>query len=379
MAKRLTKDQWAIIRDRWEGSQAHGFEWLVLEVKAAFDYSITRQGMRKAANDQGWAKRDEYASEPLAKVNRQKLKTGPKPEIAKTPEPIPFVPVPLDISPTRPFLGQGKRKLVGGVKSDDTGLNGIEEAFCGYVAMGLNATVAMEKAHPLAKEWSRKDIGNAASLAMAKPVVKARIQELLRGAAEVTKQTVESVLNEYALRLRADPRELTAIHVSPCRYCNGRNHQYQYTDGELAMETEKWENKRSAKLDAGGKDIGAFNKKGGGGFSAHNKPNPECPRCAGAGEPRAVLKDSREYGKAAAALFVAAKQGKDGIEVKVTDRMEALGNIARHVGFYEADNETDMNVIADPAALDAIYGAAMQKSRERTERMRADRKGQAES
>lgn len=57
-SKRLTEDQWADVRDRWEGDCRGGFTWLADEIAGLYGIQITRQGLRKASLTHGWRKTD---------------------------------------------------------------------------------------------------------------------------------------------------------------------------------------------------------------------------------------------------------------------------------------------------------------------------------
>lgn len=55
--RRLTADEWAAARRRWEGAQADGFDWLAAEIMAAFTgVEVTRQGVSVRAKRDGWVK-----------------------------------------------------------------------------------------------------------------------------------------------------------------------------------------------------------------------------------------------------------------------------------------------------------------------------------
>jgi DNA-packaging protein gp3 len=64
---KISDEQYAKIRARWQGSPAEGFSWLAREVKGAYDINITRQALAQTAAHQGW-KKDKTKSEPLAIV-----------------------------------------------------------------------------------------------------------------------------------------------------------------------------------------------------------------------------------------------------------------------------------------------------------------------
>jgi phage terminase small subunit len=150
----------------------------------------------------------------------------------------------------------------------------------------------------------------------------------------------------------------------PCRYCHGTDHLYQYSDGEMRRAKAKHDERRQLRLDNGKGDIGEFDEQGGGGYNVNAEPNEECPNCGGAGEARSVLKDSRKYSAEALTLFVAARQTKEGVNVDVKDRDAALLQVARHLGFFDADKDPVANITFNVAEADAMYERAMAKSAE---------------
>lgn len=258
-------------------------------------------------------------------------------------------------------------------KDADTGLTAQMEAFAAALAAGLNNSDAYREAYPVALRWRPGSVHSKAA-ALARDVrVANRVQALLKNAAAQNEADVSLVLRQYLTRLRADPRAITEVRVGPCRHCWGEGHRYQFTDGELEDARAKHELKREELL-AGdrGRDIGEFDERGGGGYAFGKAPNQDCPTCAGIGQARAVLKDSRNYDEAALSLYEGVKETKDGIEVKVASRDKALEQVARHVGFFEKDKEKAGGVF-DPEALGALFGASMQKSLDRQAQVLAER------
>lgn len=249
-------------------------------------------------------------------------------------------------------------------ETGEKGLTPAKETFATLIAKGEHQTEAYLTAFPQAKRWAKSTVHSKASTLAAEEKVRARITELLAKAAAANEVDVAKVLQEYMTRLRADPRELTEVRVSACRYCHGEGHRYQFTDGELEHKRAEHEAKRAQILEKDGDDPGPFNERGGGGYSRHLLPLQECPACGGDGDPRVVLKDSRNLSAGALALFGGVKQTKEGIEVKIGDRDAALNAVARHVGFFEADNKSELEITVNDEELDAIYEAAKRKAME---------------
>lgn len=67
--RRLTSEEWAQARRRWEGSIVFGFGWLAGEIRAAWEVDISRQAVSKMAGKCAWTK-GEASSEPLPKQAR---------------------------------------------------------------------------------------------------------------------------------------------------------------------------------------------------------------------------------------------------------------------------------------------------------------------
>lgn len=83
---KLTPEQWAAARRRWEGSDKDGFAWLREEVLAAFGDAPSRPAMQQMAAQQGWEKGGE-PSQPLkpAAVTAEKRQQVPA-KVTRTPK-----------------------------------------------------------------------------------------------------------------------------------------------------------------------------------------------------------------------------------------------------------------------------------------------------
>lgn len=156
---------------------------------------------------------------------------------------------------------------------------------------------------------------------------------------ERTAITADTVLMEIANVALADARELVEVKTGCCRCCYGEGHKYQRTLLEMNSDRERWLDK--------GKDPSEFDEQGGIGFNPLLLPNSDCPNCGGDGQARTVLKDTRHLSPRAVALYAGAKRTKEGIEIKMHSKLDALEKLAKHVGLYEKDN-TQKN---DPLAL----------------------------
>ena len=199
---------------------------------------------------------------------------------------------------------------------------------------------------------------------LAKVGIQSAIAHVRAKVAERTGFSAEEALQLAADILRADTRELVEYKVSNCRYCYGDGHLYQRTAGEMAMARVNHDAQAARRMERN-KDYQdpGFDEQGGEGFDLRRAPNTECPVCAGEGQGRVVIKDTRTVSKAAAALYAGVKEGKDGIEVKFHDKATMLDKMFRYHGLYEVDNKQKATAAADPAALMAL-SEAMDRSRE---------------
>ena len=86
-------------------------------------------------------------------------------------------------------------------------------------------------------------------------------------------------------------------------------------------DMELWKVKGNAPSD--------FDQEGGIGFNPHMAPHENCPDCMGEGTIHTIVKDTRFLSPAAVALYAGIKQTKDGIEVKMHPKTDALEKLAQ--------------------------------------------------
>lgn len=141
--------------------------------------------------------------------------------------------------------------------------------------------------------------------------------------------TADMVLQRYWLIATADPNDLVEYQRNCCRHCYGADHKYQWTQGEFDKAVADAKKAKSGKVGA----------SGGMGFDRTRPPNPGCPECKGEGYGRMHVKDTRRLGKAAGFMFAGIKLGKDGLEVKMHDQLNALEKVGRHLGMFTDKTE----------------------------------------
>ena len=149
--------------------------------------------------------------------------------------------------------------------------------------------------------------------------------------------TTEATLAHIWGMATADVRELVEYRVGCCRYCYGKNNQYQRTAGEMARAIATHA-KITEEAVAAGKPTQEFDPQGGTGYDKRLPPSDKCQECFGEGEGRPVFKDTSAITPAAAALYAGVKVTKEGLEIKTHSKTDALEKIAKHLGLYENDN-----------------------------------------
>lgn len=209
----------------------------------------------------------------------------------------------------------------------------VYEAFCQEYVRDFKGGPAARRAgieNPAtARSW--------ASRALARPEVRARIEELKAERRQRVQVETDDVLRKLLEIANTDVNELVEFRRTCCRHCWGRDHRYQYTDGGLRAARVRHEQDLK-KAQREGRDLTddlplEFDEQGGGGFDATRDPHPECPECNGEGVGTPFIKDTRDLGLAATA-YAGVKVTKEGVELKLHDRMKAIELLGKHLGMF---------------------------------------------
>lgn len=183
---------------------------------------------------------------------------------------------------------------------------------------------------------------NTARVQASQILAEPRVQEMLAKAmverAQRTKLDSDEVITRLTQIARADSRELSELYIGSCRYCWGKGNRYQRTPRELEEFRKEWDKnlaEKAAKKGVNPEELeDEFDDEGGIGFNPRKDPNPECPECFGSGEPRVVLKDTRNLSPEARLLFAGVKQTQHGIEMKQHNQVDQLVNLGKHHGLF---------------------------------------------
>lgn len=233
------------------------------------------------------------------------------------------------------------------VESADKPLNDRQSRFIDEYLIDFNATAAYKRAGYSAT-------GNAAEVGahqlLRNPKVAAEVAKRQAQTAQKLGITREEALQEAWDIVKADPRELVEHIVMCCRHCHGIGFAYQWVDDdEHQAACEQAVRDHEAKLDKrkSGEpepvlklpsDIGGY------GFDPRRSPHDDCPKCQGHGQGKTVIKDTRFLSQGARALFAGIKETKEGFEVKMHPKLDALEKVFKHLGMYDADKPPAANV-----------------------------------
>jgi phage terminase small subunit len=210
-----------------------------------------------------------------------------------------------------------------------------QKAFVLEYLIDLNATAAYKRA---GYDASGNAAESAASRLLRNVKVQAAIQSAMAERAKRTQITADEVVLRWLSIADADPSELIELRRTCCRYCHGKQFQYQRTIGEMKRDKAGWET-LAEKAKAAGQEVPLFDQLGGVGYDARKAPHADCPECFGEGVVIPFPKDTRLLSERARRLYAGIKVTKDGIEVKMRDQDAALLNLAKHLGLFVNKHE----------------------------------------
>lgn len=72
------------------------------------------------------------------------------------------------------------------------------------------------------------------------------------------------------------------------------------------------------------------------------EPRADCADCAGEGRSDVLIKDTRKLSPQARSLYAGVKITKEGIEVKMHSKLDALEKVFKHLGLYAADKKLEV-------------------------------------
>lgn len=168
--------------------------------------------------------------------------------------------------------------------------------------------------------------------------VQAYINYLTDARAERMKNIQDQVIEKLWEIASVDANELVQYRRTACRYCYGEGHRYQWTDVEHERACVEAKNRGYPEPEA----------PGGRGYDQTKDPLPHCPECKGEGSGHVFAQDTRKLSQAAKTAYAGAKVGRDGLEIKIHDRVRALEMLGKHFGIFKERVEHSGEVSGGP-------------------------------
>ncbi|MCZ5107779.1 terminase small subunit [Proteus mirabilis] len=256
------------------------------------------------------------------KTAHKKLRTAQKKESAKEPMRNSDIPTAQSHESSNAHDDQNTFSL------RNYGLTELQAKFVNEYLIDLNRTAAYKRA-------GGKCEGNTAYASASRMYrnvkVNRAITDALAERERRTEITQDAVLKIWWDIATADVNELTEYRRLCCRHCWGFGFNYQWRD---SIEFEDAIKKALTANKPPPQDVGGY------GYDETLDPNPDCPRCNGAGIGRAYFHDTRDLTGPARRVFAGVKEGKFGVEVITRNQDEALKMVAQHLGMLK--NKTEL-------------------------------------
>lgn len=151
---------------------------------------------------------------------------------------------------------------------------------------------------------------------LTKPDIAEAIASAQQKRSERTEITQDMVLAELWAIASANPNDLIQYRRGACPDCYGEGDD---VEEELEPQAHGGALKRTRKPPSTITD---------------EEPNPDCPTCGGEGMGRPFVSDTRALMGPAAKLYAGVKVTKEGIEVKMHDKVAALTKVGQHLGMF---------------------------------------------
>lgn len=206
-----------------------------------------------------------------------------------------------------------------------------QQRFVEEYLVDLNATQAAIRAG-----YSSDTAAQVGYENLRKPEIADSIAEAKAERSKRVEVTADQVLRELVDIATTDANELVEHRIGCCRFCWGLNFRYQRTRNELERAEASHAAANEKAVREGGETT-LFDPEGGEGYHARRKPNPDCPECFGDGVGRPVFKDSARASAAARRLYAGVKVTKDGMEMKLHSKLDALDRLFKHLGMSAAE------------------------------------------
>lgn len=345
---KLSQEQWAEVRAKWENDSRKGFPWLAEEM----GLPVSAEALRLRSKTEGWEKQNSNLGESKKQVKTKLGKNAEsKFQIPKTSNVVTVE------NPTETQFDPFDQ------------LTDKQEIFVREYVVDWNATQAAIRAG-----YSKKSAGQIGERMLKNVEIQNAISLLSKDRAQRLEIDADELMRGWASVVSFDSNEISQLRRVCCPCCHGKDHQRQYTPLGLESAKRKHELDRAKILSADSEnDIGEFPDYDDEWYDKRKPPNPDCPECFGDGIAEVFLADTRNLSPAARMVFAGVKDGRDGIEILTMSKEKAADNMARALGlFKEKETEVNINMVSG-SDLYRLYEEKMATARERQAAVLAER------
>ena len=216
---KLSQEQWAEVRAKWENDSRKGFPWLAEEM----GLPVSAEALRLRSKTEGWEKQNSKLGESKKQV---KTKLGKNAESK--------------------FQIQEKSNAVVVKKPTETQfdpfdqLTDKQEIFVREYVVDWNAKQAAIRAG-----YSEKSAAEQASRLLINVNVQNAIAALTKDRAQRLEIDADELMRGWASVVSFDSNEISQLRRVCCPYCHGKDHQRQYTPAGLESARKKHEADRA--------------------------------------------------------------------------------------------------------------------------------------
>lgn len=215
-----------------------------------------------------------------------------------------------------------------------------EQRFCEEYPVDWNATGAARRAG-----FSAKSASAIGYKLLRKAEIVIEIEKVKRRLRERAELSAGLVLEDLRDIVVADPRDLIELRRDCCRFCYGKDHEYQETPAERRSRRLAHDQLLKVTPQSEWKNIAEFDELGGVGFNPKRAPVEDCPECFGDGEEKIIAKDQRYLSPAAVKLLRGTKTTNQGLEIKMADPDKSRDKLGAHFGLWADKDDGDKSAV----------------------------------
>lgn len=355
---RLTKEQWAEIRARWEMDPRDGYEWLIKEFRLDINPSSI---IRKKQRD-GWKKN---SIQKIAKAVETPISRAIKRDSEKQSE-----------SQKAMEKGNGNSNE----KDNDNAIEIVQEDSSvndfiapEYPEKELAALDEKEKlfVHEYLQDFNAsrasKIVGYKYPISLKNlPNCYEVVKKLVAYRCHQLALNPNQVLNLWAQMIAWDANELSRMWVHCCPVCWAQNVPAQSTITAIYQERLKWEDNES-KLEATVEGYRArpFPEDKYEEWDKRKEPNPDCPNCHGNGFSEVVYGDTKNLSPIGKIMYNGVTVGKGGVNFILMSKENALKNLATALELFREKQDEQETGGYDIDALNRLFYENMRKAHEK--------------